>query len=383
MNEPAQRSSTSRHAHYTVLWLALAIIVPVSFWHHQPWGDSALLTLVVVLAVRGIALTRDAGHLERSRIEDPLLGVAGAALALILTRAAGLAPILAATLTGVIGGLCVRWVKGARDYHGAPIYVGAFVGITSRLVFHNFWWVLASGFLAGTLWSLSRDAWVGVGGKMGTMALLSTMGVSLVARALHERGPGAPALEAHGFVILSFTVGLVAAPLTFYLSHLRRWGAVLGSSVPTATVLIIDVLGTSGVARSRRRPFLPLVRIELRGHDDSGTASAPGDHDPPRGTALHLAGPAIRTLLHRNGRYGRRHGTGCSFRSARCTLFCPAPKWISTRFNLNQLSIYERSTWPPSAIPRGTTTRTPAPPRRRRTPFPDPIRLATSCPAPR
>ncbi len=136
----------------------------------------------------------------------------------------------------------MRWMKGARDYHGAPIYVGAFVGITSQQVFHNIWWVLGAGLLAGTWWSVSRDAWVGVGGKMGTMALMATISVSLVARTLHQRGPAVPALDAHGVVLLAYGVGLAAAPLTYYLSHPRRWGAVLGSAVPSAAFALTMTL---------------------------------------------------------------------------------------------------------------------------------------------
>jgi hypothetical protein len=239
MIAPTTRSSTSRRAHFAALWLLVAAIVAVSFWRHQTWGNRAIITLVIMLAVRGVAMTRDAGHLERSRIEDPVLSLIGSLGALTLMRGADVAPILAATVTGVVGGLSVRWVKGARDYHGAPLYVGAFVGITAPQVFHSFWWVVAAGVLAGVVWSVSRDAGVGVGGKMGTMALVSTVGVSLVAQALHQRGPGAPALDAHGFVVAAFVVGGVAASLTFYMSHPLRWGAVLGSSVPTASFALL------------------------------------------------------------------------------------------------------------------------------------------------
>jgi hypothetical protein len=242
MIAPTTRSSTSRRAHFATLWLLVAAIVAVSFWRHQTWGNRAIITLVIVLAIRGVAMTRDAGQLERSRVEDPVLSLIGTLAALTLMRGVGAAPILAAGVTGVVGGECVRLVKGARDYHGAPIYVGAFVGITSRQAFHNVWWIMVAGVLAGVAWSVSRNAWVGVGGKMGTMALVCTVGVSLVARALHQRGPGAPGLDAHGFAVAAFVVGAAAASLTFYLSHHLRWGAVLGSSVPTASFALLMTL---------------------------------------------------------------------------------------------------------------------------------------------
>ncbi len=257
MDMSPARNSSSRRVHFTALSSLVATMVALSFWPHQTWVNRVIVVVLVILGARGVATTTDSGHLERSRVEDPVLSLLGALGAVVLARALGVAPILAATLTGLVGGLCVRWAKGARDYHGAPIYAGAFVGITSRLVFHNVWWVLVSGLLVGILWSVSRDAWVGVGGKMGTMSLIAIVGVSLVARAFHQRGPGAPALDAHGYVGLAFVVGASAAPLTFYLAHFRRWGAVLGSSAPTATfALVIALTPTSWAVHGDVLPYL-------------------------------------------------------------------------------------------------------------------------------
>lgn len=242
MNPTATRSRLSRWLHFSTLWMMLAIIAIVSFWRQESWVNRIIIALLGALCAGGIAATRDAGHLERSRIEDPLLALGGAISSMALMRAGGVAPILAATATGLIGGLSVRWIKGARDYHGAPIYAGAFVGITSALVLPSFWWVLLAGVVTGFIWSLSRDAWVGIGGKMGTMALISTFAVSLVARSVHQRGPGAHPLEAHSILLAAFLVGGVAAPVTHYLSHQRGWGAVLGSSVPTAAFSLVMAL---------------------------------------------------------------------------------------------------------------------------------------------
>lgn len=239
MDPAATRSRLSRWLHFSTLWIMLVIIAFVSFWRQESWMNRVIIALLGVLCAGGIAATRDAGHLERSRVEDPLLALGGAISSLSLMRVGGMAPIFAAAATGVIGGLCVRWVKGARDYHGAPIYAGAFVGITSPLVLHSFWWVLVAGLLTGLIWSLSRDAWVGIGGKMGTMALISTFAVSLVARSVHQRGPGTHALDAHAILSVAFLVGGIAAPITHYLSHRRGWGAVLGSSVPTAAFSLV------------------------------------------------------------------------------------------------------------------------------------------------
>ncbi len=246
MRGPTGRSSTSRRVHLVLLTGAVAVVAALSFWRRQSWDTRVVVILLSLLAARGIASTRDAGHLERSRLEDPLLGLVGAALALVLMRGWGLAPIVAATLVGAAGGLAVRLTKGANDYHGAPVYVGAFVGITSPLVLHQPWWVLIAGTLAGAAWSMSREAWIGVGGKMGTVALLATFATTEVARALGERESGGPALDAHGFLLAAYLTGLAAAPLTYFLAHRLRWGAVLASAVPTVAFAGIMAMVPAG-----------------------------------------------------------------------------------------------------------------------------------------
>jgi len=139
----------------------------------------------------------------------------------------------------------VRWFKGARDYHGAPWYAGAFVGITSPLVFANFWWIVLAGLVTGFLWSISRAAWVGIGGKMGTVSLIAATSVAFVARWLHQRGPGAAPLDVRGIGFWVTLVGVAGASLTFWLSHQCRWGAVLGSAAPTAAFSFAMALGHS------------------------------------------------------------------------------------------------------------------------------------------
>ncbi|NNN08023.1 MAG: hypothetical protein HKL85_02375 [Acidimicrobiaceae bacterium] len=100
MTESAKRSSVSRRVHFVFLWFVLAVVVDLGFWRRHTWADRVPLSVIVALAALGISRTRDAGHLERSRTEDPLPSLAGCTAALVLIRGAGLAPIVAATLTG-------------------------------------------------------------------------------------------------------------------------------------------------------------------------------------------------------------------------------------------------------------------------------------------
>jgi len=241
----AQRTTTARWAHFVLLWLGVALVIDVSFWRHQSASGRVVIALITALAVWGIAVTTDAGHLARLRLEDPLLALAAASASLTLLRVAHLSPVLSATLVGVVGALAVRRVRGAQDYHGAPIYAGAFVGITSPLVLPHVAWLLVASVGAGALWSISREAWVGIGGKMGSMSLLAVVATSSLAHLVHQRGPGASALATHSLVGAMVVIGAVAAPLTYWLAHRRHWGAVLGSAAPTAAWSLVVALSHS------------------------------------------------------------------------------------------------------------------------------------------
>jgi hypothetical protein len=203
---------------------------------------------VALLAGRGVARTRDQGHLRRPRLEDPLLATGAAVLVLILHRGLHLPTVLAAALGVVAGDLALRVMKGARDYHGAPWTSGAFVAMTAPSILAHDAWVLLAAALAGLLWSLSRDAWVGIGGKIGTVALAAVLVVRGVARLAGDHGV-APTLHApHAWLVPLALLGAASASLTGWLAFSRGWGPLLGSAVPSALVAIALVGSGAGTS---------------------------------------------------------------------------------------------------------------------------------------
>lgn len=226
----------ARRAHFGWLWLLVGFVIADSFLRHRALGVVVTALGIGIVAVVGMFHTRDAGHLSGVRLEDPVLAVTGAWAAGLLTRELHLTPALAIGAVGVVGGILVREVAGAKDYHGAPIYAGAFVGGTSGAVFGGLGWIVAAGLVAGVLWSVSREAWVGIGGKIGSISLCGVLIVAAVAAVTHRLGPGAglmPTRHAVGGIV---AIGIVSAPLTFWLAHRRGWGAILGSAVTTVIV---------------------------------------------------------------------------------------------------------------------------------------------------
>ena len=78
--------------------------------------------------------------------------------------------LLATALVGVAGGALEAAGRSRHRWQGvaAPVYCGAFAGMTSPLVLGHPAWVVLAGGLAGLVLSVLSDSWSGIGGKLGT-----------------------------------------------------------------------------------------------------------------------------------------------------------------------------------------------------------------------
>ena len=232
----------ARGAHFLVLWLLVGFVFVASFVIGHGTLASIGAGAAAVLLVTGLVNTSDMGHLVEPRLEDPLLALVGATLAALGVRVLGAPPVLCAALVGAAGGLAVRAVAGAADRHGGPIYVGAFVGGTAATVLPSFAWVMFAGFVAGALWSVSREAWVGIGGKMGTLALGGVLIAYAIAALAGSAGSPSAPLDASGAAAAVVIISVIAAPVTGLLAYRAEWGSVLASAAPTAAcALLLDL----------------------------------------------------------------------------------------------------------------------------------------------
>ena len=106
---------------------------------------------------------------------------------------------------------------------------------------------MLAGLLAGLLWSISREAWVGIGGKMGTVALAGVLTAYAVAALVGEAGSSTKPPATSGAVAGVLAVAAVAATVTWLLAWRARWGPVLGSSVSTGLFALV-LLALPGLA---------------------------------------------------------------------------------------------------------------------------------------
>lgn len=93
---------------------------------------------------------------------------------LALTRGASASVVQATALVGAAGGALEAAGQSRHRWQGvaAPVYCGAFAGMTSQLVLGHPAWVVLAGGLAGLVLSVLSDSWSGIGGKLGTIAFL-------------------------------------------------------------------------------------------------------------------------------------------------------------------------------------------------------------------
>ncbi len=177
-------------------------------------------------------------------LNDVIHVVSGALAVQLAIRTGGMAAVQAAPLVGALAWLSGR--IGLLDQRVLPasLYCGAFAGMTSSHVLPGTPWVFLAGIVAGILYSLAKHFWVGIGGKLGTIAFAGTAVTVMVARlsGWNQWDPVvAPVAGAWLWAI--FGVGILAAPLTFWISEPCKFGAVCASAVPSAVLgLSLDLL---------------------------------------------------------------------------------------------------------------------------------------------
>src|SRR5258707_117331 len=196
-----------------------------------------------------------------------MLGTLAVQLAI---RAGGMTAGPAAALVGALGWLVGQLSLLEARVHPASLYCGAFAGMTSSHLLPGSWWMTIAGMLAGIVYSLSRHFWVGIGGRLGTIAFAATsMTVALARFAGFNHRNLAPASVDASVQLAIVGVAIVSVCLTYWLSEHRKFGAVCASAVPT----LLLVLGTKLLAAPWQAKTIPLVAAWL-GASFAGMTSA-------------------------------------------------------------------------------------------------------------
>ena len=198
--------------------------------------------LLGVLTVVGFLQHADHGPHRWPAAQPIVLGALGASAVQALGRGELLAIVPATALVGSLGALLERRT-GAVSL-AAPLYCGAFAGMTSKLVLHHPGWLMLAGGLAGAVLTLLSNSWGGIGGKLGTTAFLSVFGICGLAWAFGALGPGAPLHAFSAAERVGVVIAAVSSPLlTHWLSERCALGPIQGSALPSLLVgLLLPLL---------------------------------------------------------------------------------------------------------------------------------------------
>ncbi len=206
--------------------IALLLLTLVEAWRYHPLGSIAILIILIGVV---IAIFDEAKHIKDSKIKKItgsqlfLQGFAvliGALAAYSISHDMGLGPVVASSLVGILAFVVFP------DYSVAA-YCGSFVGMTSNTLLFNWFEVGLAGSLAGVIFVLTKDIFTGVGGKLGTIALIGT---SVICTCLNRDFILLP-IGDWGTNAAIIAVSMIATPLTYYLNVNKKHGPVLASSI--------------------------------------------------------------------------------------------------------------------------------------------------------
>lgn len=137
-----------------------------------PYGRAVVLGVLAVGV--GAALKRPAFRFTPQFLRSAVISCAAALVTFGLSTKLGLGGVVASALVGILGAQVLQ----GRDQ--LVMYMGSFVGMSSSLRFPAWGPLAVAGLLAGILFELSDELWVGVGGRLGTIAAAAVVVVLAV-----------------------------------------------------------------------------------------------------------------------------------------------------------------------------------------------------------
>ena len=228
-------------------WVRLGLVGLLAYFYVDGFlkGASGLeIALFTTLALPFLAgLLHTLSDLESPTapaLAQVVASTLGAMAVAFLARELHLEPVLAAAVVGVVASspITPTWLRA----HAAPVYVGAFAGMTSPLVLAHPLLVAAAGAIAGLLFSVLRSTWLGVGGKLGMLAFTGVTLASLLAHWLGVSAGEAKLLELQLPDKLAILVAAPAAAVaTYELQQRLGWSPVLASASVTCTFVLAMV----------------------------------------------------------------------------------------------------------------------------------------------
>ncbi|NEU56197.1 hypothetical protein [Halorussus sp. MSC15.2] len=220
--------SPTRLAGYAVLLLTPAALLARGLLTTGLSAPVVGLEVGLVLA-GGVAVVAEREHAleapgayepERGDLLDALAVLVAAVVTYVLSVRAGLGPVVASALVGLLAGVFATEIA-------VPAYCGSFVGMASPTLFPSVGHLALAGLLSGAAFVAAERAFAGFGGKLGTLALFGCATTAVVTDATYAAG-GTFRWTSAALVVPVAVVGAVGAVV---LSVRLELGAVVGSAL--------------------------------------------------------------------------------------------------------------------------------------------------------
>ncbi|MDI9414174.1 MAG: hypothetical protein QM401_11495 [Bacillota bacterium] len=133
-------------------------------------------TVILLALAAGLlaAVLRPEFKLKNELLRSAIISLVGAMLTFVLSTQLNLGAVIASAIVGLVG------ARVFKDNDQVVMYLGAFVGMSSALRFPTLLPLIVAGLLGGLFFELLDDSWVGVGGRLGTLAAAAVVVVLVV-----------------------------------------------------------------------------------------------------------------------------------------------------------------------------------------------------------
>ncbi len=170
-----------------VIQVCFLVLTIIENYEANVWSVSILgsiVTFLIILATRFLDLHHE--EYDYEKLSVALWVPVGGLMCYQLHTSTDLSNVVSSALVG-LGASFLPNIKSSSEYLKklpAAIYCGTFIGMTSMAVQASILVILAAGLVSGLLYILSKNIFVGVGGKLGTIAFVGVVVLVIIDRVL-------------------------------------------------------------------------------------------------------------------------------------------------------------------------------------------------------
>jgi intracellular septation protein A len=168
-----------------VLLIQVVILTLIATSNYKADNFTAILAIIIITTIVLFGhkyLDLHDNEYSYEKISIIIWAPAGAIFCYLLNSYTDFGSILSAGIVGTIASFIPLLNKKSTYLKQLPtvIYCGVFVGMSSETITPSIGLVVAAGVLAGVFLSFSKNLFIGIGGKLGTMAFIGVLIVYLI-----------------------------------------------------------------------------------------------------------------------------------------------------------------------------------------------------------